>query len=53
LLLQAIEWLKVHITAAGQTPEVLPLHDPHFQNSLELAVRFGKVRAVHDCKARK
>jgi hypothetical protein len=42
--LQAIEWLKVHIKAAGQAPEVLPMHDPHFQNSLELAVRFGKVR---------
>jgi hypothetical protein len=54
---QAIEWLKVHIKAAGQNPEVLPMHDPHFQNSLELAVRFGKVRGwcqVHtllDCAA--
>jgi hypothetical protein len=47
---QAIEWLKVHIKAAGQTPEVLPMHDPHFQNSLELAVRFGKVREW--CQAR-
>lgn len=43
LLLQAIEWLKAHIKAAGQAPEVLPQHDLHFQNSLELAVRFGKV----------
>ncbi|KAF6261448.1 ATP-binding dynein motor region D5-domain-containing protein [Scenedesmus sp. NREL 46B-D3] len=48
---QAIEWLKAHIRAVGQTPEVLPLHDTHFQNSLELAVRFGKVLVVSEVDA--
>lgn len=29
--------------AQGQACEVLRLHAPHFNNGLELAVRFGKV----------
>lgn len=44
LHLQAVEWLKANIKASGQACDVLPQHDSHFNNSLELAVRFGKVK---------
>jgi hypothetical protein len=41
---QAIDWLKATIKASGASCEVVAQHDPHFLNSLELAVRFGSVR---------
>lgn len=41
---QAIDWLKATIKASGESCEVVAHHDPHFLNSLELAVRFGSVR---------
>lgn len=40
---QAIDWLKASIKASGSSCEVVAQHDPHFINSLELAVRFGTV----------
>eukprot|EP00878_Enallax_costatus_P044493 GHUV01053137.1.p1 GENE.GHUV01053137.1~~GHUV01053137.1.p1 ORF type:complete len:277 (+),score=77.41 GHUV01053137.1:557-1387(+) len=45
---QAVEWLKANLKASGQTIDVLPQHDAHFNNSLELAVRFGKVLVVSE-----
>jgi hypothetical protein len=44
--LQAIDWLKATIKASGATCDVVAQHDPHFLNSLELAVRFGTVRVL-------
>jgi hypothetical protein len=48
--MQAIDWLRATIKASGASCEVVAQHDPHFLNSLELAVRFGTVR--HDACSR-
>lgn len=43
-LAQAIEWLKGYLSSQeGVTVEVAASHEPRFANTLELAVRFGKV----------
>lgn len=46
-MLQVIAWLRTHLEAADsqQVVEAVAQHDEHFANALELAVRFGKVRA--------
>jgi hypothetical protein len=41
---QAIDWLLEHLrSSAPHPPEVVAMHEQRFVNSLELAVRFGKV----------
>jgi hypothetical protein len=41
---QAISWLRARLSGASDSPvELVAQHDARFVNSLELAVRFGKV----------
>ena len=43
---QALSWLQAQLAAGGAAPEVAALHDARFATTLELAVRFGKVRRL-------
>lgn len=42
---RALTWLCEHERSGAAAVEVTAMHEPRFANTLELAVRFGKVRA--------
>jgi hypothetical protein len=46
MFLQAIEWLRIHLTSRMPSVETTNMQDPRFGNTLELAVRFGKTLII-------
>ena len=42
----AVAWLQRHLTALGQSVEVVMQQDPKLVNTLELSVRFGKTLLI-------
>jgi dynein heavy chain 2, cytosolic len=45
---QATEWLKVNLEKSNAKVEVVNQQDPRFNNTLELAVRFGKTLVLQE-----
>lgn len=45
---QATEWLKTNLEKSNAKMEVVNQQDPRFNNTLELAVRFGKTLVIQE-----